>query len=95
LKRSGYLEKSVTDPSNANAISLILNKSVLVLGTKVKYAPYHQFGTKVLPVRPILFSGGEQAAPDEHRRRSLLWVKQIANYVLQASSGVGKGSPDG
>lgn len=90
LKRSGLLEKSVTEPGNSNSINLILNKNTLVLGTKVKYAPYHQLGTKFLPIRPILFTGGEQAAPSEVYRRSQIWVMQLAKYALDSSQGVGK-----
>ncbi len=95
LKRSGLIEKSITDPSDPNSINLIINGSTLILGTKVSYAPYHQFGTKTLPVRPVIFTNGEQSSPNDMYNRSGAWAKIITDYVLQVSAKVGKVNQDG
>jgi phage gpG-like protein len=89
LKLHGDLEKSVTNPTDPNSINLIINNNSLIMGTKVKYAPYHQFGTKVLPIRPIVFVDGEQATSEGGLKRSELWSKIIQDYVLQVSKKVG------
>lgn len=89
LKRSGVLASSITDPGDLNSINLIINGDTLILGTKVSYAHYHQFGTKVLPVRPVIFTNGEQSATDDMYNRSGAWAKILKDYVLQVTSKVG------
>ena len=89
LKRSGLLEKSITVPGDSNSISYIINKNVLVLGSKVPYGAAHQFGTKFLPIRPFIFVGAEQTAPEEINQRRDAWIATLRDYVLQVSSKVG------
>jgi phage gpG-like protein len=84
LRRTGVLEESLTVPGDPNAISYIINKNTLVLGTKVRYGANHQFGMGV-PKRPFLFIGAEQTAPDEINRRRDAWIATLQDYVLQVS----------
>lgn len=95
LKRSGLLADSITLPGDKNSINLIINGVTLVLGTSVKYAPYHQFGTKYLPVRPVIFTSGEGSVGGDNDQfnRSGAWAKILMDYVLQVSSKVGKVTP--
>ncbi len=89
LRRSGVLEESVTNPASPNSINLILNKNTLVLGTKVPYGAYHQFGTSKLPARPFVLIGAEQVSPPELNRRVDAWIEIVKDYVLQASRSAG------
>lgn len=98
LRFSGLLAKSVTEPKDPNSINLILNNNTLVLGTTVPYAHYHQFGTKVksierLPIRPIIFTNGEQSSPDDKYNRNGAWIKIVKDWALQMSEKVGKVTP--
>ncbi len=90
LKRTGILEQSIVDAGDTNSINLILNNRTLLLGTKVPYAGYHQFGTKHLPIRPIIFTDGEQSASNDDFNRSSAWVQIINNYVIQVTAKIGK-----
>jgi phage gpG-like protein len=85
LRRNGALERSITDAGDSNSINYIINKSTLVLGTKVPYGPAHQFGTKVLPKRPFILLGAEQVSPPDLNRRREAWIAIIQDYVLQVS----------
>lgn len=90
LRRSGLLESSITNPADTNSINLIINGQTLILGTKVSYAAYHQFGTKHLPVRPVIFTNGEQSAPDDQFNRLGAWKQILTSYVLQKTKNIGK-----
>lgn len=81
LRRSGALEASITDPTNADAISLILNRKTLILGTSIPYAPYLHFGTKKMPARPFVMIGAEQTGPDDFNRRQMAFIFQIKTHV--------------
>lgn len=83
------LERSLTEAANGGAINRIVNKNVLMLGTKVGYAPYLQLGTKFMVPRPFMFIGGEQQAPGKLQTRRDLWVEAIRDYVKQVTGGVG------
>lgn len=85
LRRSGALERSITEPGDPASISLIINKTTLILGTKVPYGKYHQFGTKRLPKRPFILVGAEQVSPPDLNRRREAWLQIISDYVMQAS----------
>jgi phage gpG-like protein len=89
LKRHGALEASLTVAGDSNAISYIINKNTLVLGTKVPYAARHQFGEGV-PKRPFMFIGAEQTAPEEINRRRDAWIAILTDYVMQVSQGFGR-----
>jgi phage gpG-like protein len=90
LKRSGRLADSITKPDSSDAITEIINKKTLVLGSKVPYGSAHQFGTKVLPQRPWILLGAEQTAPEEINRRRDAWVALLADYLAQKSAQLGK-----
>lgn len=83
LKRSGALEQSVTDPQDSDAISVIVNKTGLILGTKKRYALYLHFGTKKMPARPFVMIGAEQTGPEEFNLRESAWVATIEDYVMK------------
>ncbi len=93
LKRSGALEKSITEPSDRYAINRIVNKMTLILGSSIPYGPHHQFGTKHMPARPWVLIGAEQTAPEELNRRLGAWIQTIENYVVQKSLAAGVGAP--
>lgn len=90
LKLHGALEKSITEPTAKGAISLILNKQTLVLGTAISYAQFHQKGTAFMPARPAVLVGAEQTAPPELNKRQEIWIETLANYVLERAKQVGK-----
>ena len=89
LRRSGMLERSITNPSNGDAISVILNKNSLIMGTRVEYAPYLHFGTSKMPERPFVMIGAEQTGPEEFNMRQEAWIKTIQSYVDQKLAQVG------
>lgn len=90
LKLRGNLGRSITDPKHEDAISLILNRKTLLLGTKNKVAAFHQHGTARMPARPPVLIGAEQTAPPELNRRLELWVQTLGNYVQQKAQGAFK-----
>lgn len=61
LKREGRLADSLLNPSHSDAINQIVNKSNLIIGTKVPYAVYHQSDAprSIIPLRKFLFIGPE------------------------------------
>ena len=92
-RKSGKLGKSMTDPSNPDSISTIVNKKALILGTKVttaKGSPYGRFlhfGTRKMPARPFVLIGGEQVATSQVNKRRQNWVKMLNDFALQVSKG--------
>jgi hypothetical protein len=52
LKAEGNLEKSLTNPSDGNAVRS-LTKQGMVIGTKDPKALFHHAGTKRMPARPL------------------------------------------
>jgi phage gpG-like protein len=89
LRASGNLEDSITKPGDAGSIAQTLNKKTLILGTKVSYGQYLQFGTSRMPARPFILVGAEQVAPAEINRRRDAWVKMLQDYVMQKTGAVG------
>jgi phage gpG-like protein len=85
LKASGTLESSITDPSDGNAINLVINGNILELGTRVGYGVYHQSlaPRTVMPFRPFLFIGAEDQAPASLNTRRDAWVAILSSYVDQ------------
>ncbi len=99
LKATGKLERSITDPSDSNSVNLIINKSTLVLGTKVDYGIYHQSQTergkrktgRAMPYRPFLFVGVEQIAPNDIKNNRLkTWMQILDNHFKQVTKLKGK-----
>lgn len=83
LFRSGALIGSLTLPNSPDSISQIVNKTILILGTKDRTALWHQTGAGRLPVRPMVFLGPEQTAPDGINRRREAWIKIMEDYLNQ------------
>lgn len=92
LKYSGKLERSITDPSATGAISQILNRASLLLGTNVtnkKGAPYALFVSKgffarsgrYVPARPAVLYGSEQVSPSGLNSRVDAWVMILGNWA--------------
>ena len=61
LKRTGRLEKSITESGGEN-IAEIRNKKSLFFGTQVDYGKYHQSDEprKKIPLRKFLFIGSDE-----------------------------------
>lgn len=53
-KRGGDLPLSDTGRLKGSITSQILGDNVVTIGSRVDYAPYHQFGTAHIPARPFL-----------------------------------------
>jgi len=83
LKRSGLLQKSLTQPGSPDSIAQIINKTSLILGTKDRTAVWHQGGTKKMPKRPMVFLGAEQTAPESLNRRRTAWIKILEDHIAQ------------
>lgn len=85
LKATGALASSITEPTDPNAISEIVNKDTLLLGTRIEYGVYHQSdsGRSRLPRRPFLFAGDEAFAPESMRDNPKIWLEILNNFVLQ------------
>jgi phage gpG-like protein len=94
LKDSGLLERSMTNPTDANAVNEIFGKSTLIVGTKVQYGVYHQSDAprKHLPLRKFLFIGPEAArfATDEQKGRLQRWVSILQAHVIAQSRRIGE-----
>ncbi len=91
-RKSGKLADSMLDPRNPDSISRIINKTSLILGTKVTskgkpYGLYLHHGTNKMPARPFVLLGAEQVAPDPIRRRRQKWIDMIEDFVIQKSKG--------
>lgn len=93
LKRAGALEASITNPGDGYAISEIVNKTAVILGTKIPYAAPLQFGTKNIPARPFVMIGAEQTGPPEFNKRKQEWIELIGKYVLDQSKELGTVTP--
>jgi phage gpG-like protein len=85
LQASGGLMRSLTDPSDANAVNMIIDRQTLILGTRIQWAYAHQFGSikRKLPKRPFLLLGPEQVAPEGINRRRDAWVEMLKNWLTQ------------
>lgn len=90
LKLSGALERSVTEPTDPNAINEIINKDTLVIGTRLKskrgfpYPRAHHTGTSKMPQRGFLFIGPESRyANDAQLGRPGRWLNILNEYVLK------------
>lgn len=85
LKASGALERSITQATDSNAVSEIINKDTLLLGTRIEYGIYHQSrdARSRLPRRPFLFVGDEPFAPNESRKNPEIWLNILNDFVVQ------------
>jgi phage gpG-like protein len=83
LKASGRLEESITNPADSDALESVVNKNVLILGTRVPYATWLQEGTKKMPKRPFLLFGNENegfARTTTAKRRFQRWKEVLEKY---------------
>ena len=87
LKRTGRLAESITNPGHENAISFIINKKDLTLGTNVEYADFHHSGRGNNPERPVVLFGNEQVAPVALNRRIAIWEQRLLDYATQVTEG--------
>jgi hypothetical protein len=87
LKYTGRLEKSLTDPTNPAAISEIVNKNSLIVGTRVQsksgapYASFLHFGTSRMAARPVVLFGNEQVAPGALEARVEGWRRILLDWA--------------
>lgn len=84
LRRTGRLERSITDQNDNDAIVRI-GKQTLVMGSGTPWAYFHQAPgpRKKIPLRPVVLIGAESIAPQELNNRRELWIKTVADYVEQ------------
>jgi phage gpG-like protein len=57
LFQTGRLRASLTDETSADHIEEIIpdrGTFTLIFGTRTPYAPFHQYGTRFIPARPLL-----------------------------------------
>ena len=90
LVRKGKLARSMTVPDDPGSVATIINKKILILGTKVSskgfsYPQALHFGTSKMPARPFVLLGGEQVSPQNINRRRVAWIKLLGDYALQVS----------
>jgi hypothetical protein len=94
LKDTGLLEQSMTNPKHPQGVNLIVNKTTLLLGTKVEYGVYHQSDRprKKIPLRKFLFIGPEarRFATSDQMGRLVRWVKILEDNVLKQLEKLGK-----
>lgn len=86
LKRSGKLEASLVNPSDPNAINLIVNKAELFIGTSVDYGIYHQSDAprRKIPLRKFLFIGPESSfATSDQQGRPKRWSRILRKHVVK------------
>lgn len=95
LKRTGALEEAATQPEGRGAVNRIEDGVTLVLGvdaTVIPYAPFHQLGTRRMPMRKFLFIGPEapRFATSEQTGRLERWISILNAYVLEVMSPLGE-----
>lgn len=87
LRRSGALERSVTDPTDSQAINQIVGGYQLIIGTRVPYAAFHQSDQprKKIPLRKFLFIGPEapRFALSEQVGRLERWLGILDSFMEQ------------
>jgi len=100
LRRTGKLERSMTNPRDTNAI-IVIGRKVLVIGTKatvktrkgnVPYPIFHQLGTKSIPIRKFLFIGPESSfslggSPvNSQKGRLVRWLRILKDNTVEDST---------
>lgn len=86
LLRSGALGESVTSPTAPGSINQIVNKKLLILGTSLPYAIFHQSDRprSKIPLRKFLFIGPEakDVATSDQQGRLERWVGILEDFLL-------------
>ena len=85
LLRYGDLARSLLNKKDKNAI-YSLTKKELEMGTKVEYAVHHQYGTKHMAERKVVFIDGGQNDGGKKGRRDR-WLDIIKDYFYQELTG--------
>jgi len=76
LDNTGELRASLASPESPYAYAqLSPDLMTLAVGTLVPYAPYHQFGTRNMPARPLV----PDEVPEDERRR---WTQLVSDRLL-------------
>lgn len=70
LVRTGRLFRSLGESN----VAMTIGKDEAVIGTNLRYAKFHQYGTDKMPKRPVVFEPKGFAA--EFGRRALRWVSR-------------------
>ncbi|MBF0315604.1 MAG: hypothetical protein HQK52_19445 [Oligoflexia bacterium] len=85
LYRTGKLKSSMTNPTDYNCINEIINKKMLIIGTRLEYGKYHQRGTSKMPMRKFLFVGPEtkKYAQYEIQGRTERWLNILNDFVMK------------
>jgi hypothetical protein len=93
LRDSGLLERSMTNPTDPNAVNEIINKSTLLIGTKVEHGLFPQVGAGRQPVRKFLFIGPEAArfATSDQMGRLQRWTSILQDHVVTWSKRFAEG----
>lgn len=95
LVRTGKLADSMTNPSSPDSVNMIINKKILILGTKAmsdtgksnKGYPYPialQAGAVSKGMyypRPFVLLGAEQVATPEINKRTQIWLGHIEKHI--------------
>ena len=100
LVRSGKVANSMTQPRDSNAVSMIVNKTILVLGTKAKSKDGYPYpialqvagGKAQYKPRPMVLIGVEQVVPGQTNKRELIWAEIISDHVVKKMAQVAKRS---
>ena len=81
------LMNSLLQPDAEGSINQILNKKVLVIGTSIPYARFHQGpgARKKIPERKFLFIGPEapRFASRQQMGRTERWLNILNDYIMQ------------
>lgn len=91
LKRTGLLERSLTNRSDTNAVNDIVGNKTLIIGTLVEYGSFHQSdrSRSKIPLRKFLFIGPEakKFATSEQIGRLQRWVAILQDYIKKSIEG--------
>ncbi len=79
LEASGALRRSLTNPSDSNAVAEIVNRDTLVMGTKLPYARAVQSKRKFLFIGPE----AQKFATTAHMGRVDRWKKIFRDHLLE------------
>ena len=84
LVRSGKLAASLLRPNAAGAV-MTIRKDLLLMGTNDPNAKYHQYGTRKMPMRKVVFIDGgkdEKSVGAMKFGRRETWLNIINDYIL-------------
>lgn len=86
LELDGTLWRSLTSKGATGAV-LIADKDSLSIGTSIRYATYHQRGTRKMPARkPIDLTEGDKRKIGRTIHRRLVGVARDAGFAVQGGA---------